>query len=262
MFDEIIKGDIEIKKTILLEDGILDLFYRAINNRKYEITGIIAGCNEPKIGLKWLDLIQDPTVKFDRVYGAVKHLFVVTLASDQSNKNMSEFVLHDLFKEHISEVIPGAKIAKVKKSRKHIPDAFICFDKGKAIPVEIKRDDFDQKALNQLNRYCKAYKSTRGVAVGEKCTVKLPNRFIFVENEDLLCFREEEEEVEYGDSPLECLEKIKRELTMGVMIDKMEYGTEFIHTITGAKFNQITPIFLAERFLTLFEKIVEEIEGK
>lgn len=249
------------KEIIPITDGFLDLFYRVVNNRKYEITEIIAGCNEPKIGLKWLDLIQDPSINFDRVYGAVKFLFINELISGKSNIKISEFTLHDLFKEHLSEVIPGAKIAKVKIKQSHIPDAFIQFGKNKPFPVEIKRDNFDQKALNQLNRYCKAYNSTRAVAVGEECTVKLPSKFIFVSNQELLSFKElDDEEYPYGDSPFECLEKIKSELAIGILMDKSENRTEFVHTLMRVPIKTITPKILSEIFLTLFEQVLKSNE--
>lgn len=247
----------ETKETIPLSDGIMDFFYKVVENRKYQITGIIAGCNDIEIGLKWLNLIQSPDITFDRVYGAVKHHFIRL----DHDCRVNEFTIQGLFKEHVSEVIPGAKpVPNLKKDIHNKPDAFISFGSTKPIPVEVKLRQFDQKALNQLKRYCKAYKSRKGVAVASECTVKLPPEFIFVANSELLKFKKEEGE-KCGLSPSECLKQIKSELALGILINKSEYETEFVNISTNESIKSINPKLLSEILLTVFERTLAEFKG-
>jgi hypothetical protein len=247
----------ETKETILLSDGIMDFFHKVIENRKYEITGIIAGCTDIKIGMKWLNLIQSPNNQFDRVYGAVKHQFI-RLNQDCS---VNEFTIQGLFKEHISEIIPGAKpVTNIKKDFHNKPDAFISFNSNKPIPVEVKLNQFNQKALNQLKRYCKAFKTRKGVAVGSECVVDLPPGFIFIANSELLKFRDEYED-KHGDSPKECLKKIRSELIFGILMYKSEYDLEFVNCTTNEPITTITPNLLSKILLSLFERTLVDFNG-
>ena len=96
----------------------------------------------------------------------------------------SEFKYHKLFKEKIEKLLPEYKLIKKKNNPRHIPDAWVERD-GEEIPVEIKLNDFDQKALRQLRRYINVYKKNKGIAIGRKLTVDLPSDIRFISLEEL-----------------------------------------------------------------------------
>jgi hypothetical protein len=113
---------------------------------------------------------------FNNLYGAMAtHL---TWISDIST---NEFALQDLFKSRVKELIsPEAEIVSVPRLKKHWPDSFVKLG-DEVIPVEVKLDAFDNKALRQLMRYMKAYDAQRGLAVAGRLTVELPTNISFIE---------------------------------------------------------------------------------
>ena len=70
-------------------------------------------------------------------------------------------------------------IVRLHNDPKHIPDFWVCSG-SLCFPVECKLHDFDEKALNQLKRYMNFYNCSRGVAVAQRCTCKLPESIIFI----------------------------------------------------------------------------------
>lgn len=79
---------------------------------------------------------------------------------------------------------PEYKLIRKKNNSKHIPDAWVEQD-GEEIPVEMKLNDFDAKALKQLRRYINVYKKNKGIAIGRKLTVELPSDIRFISLEEL-----------------------------------------------------------------------------
>ena len=95
-----------------------------------------------------------------------------------------EFYYQDLFKKHYKSFLPLAELVKRKNNPKHHPDAWLK-ENGEYIPVEVKLEKFDEKALKQLKRYMEFYDCKNGVAVGDKLTVELPDNIQFVSNKEL-----------------------------------------------------------------------------
>jgi hypothetical protein len=93
---------------------------------------------------------------------------VVMYASLHLEKLRSE---HAAYAE-VAEYFQGAVLAGPSQ-----PDLLI---DGK-IPVEVKIGDFNASALRQLQRYMSKYKSERGVAVGKRLLVELPDGITFTE---------------------------------------------------------------------------------
>ena len=107
-----------------------------------------------------------------------------------------EFDIHQLFRENYSKVAAG-KVVKVKCDPHNIPDAWVEIA-GVRIPVEMKLHNFNQAAIDQLNRYIEFYKIPgcvfpRGIAVGAALTATLPQDMIFISIQDLLDEGKDEE---------------------------------------------------------------------
>lgn len=100
-----------------------------------------------------------------------------------------EFDIHHLFRENYSKIAAG-KVVKVKCDPHNIPDAWVEIA-GVRIPVEMKLHNFNQAAIDQLERYIQFYKIPmavfpRGIAVGASLTATLPQDMIFIAIQDLL----------------------------------------------------------------------------
>lgn len=89
-----------------------------------------------------------------------------------------EFYYQQLFKVK-SERLGYGKVIERKSNRGGIPDAWVTKD-GKDIPVEVKIDEFNQKALKQLLNYMDIYQTESGIAVARRLTVQLPDNIKFV----------------------------------------------------------------------------------
>lgn len=119
---------------------------------------------------------QKNITTFNNLYETmVTHL---TWISDVST---NEFALQDLFKSRVKELIsPEAEIVSIRGLKNNRPDSFVKLG-DEVIPVEVKLDAFDNKALKQLMRYMKAYDAQRGLAVAGRLTVELPTNISFIE---------------------------------------------------------------------------------
>lgn len=93
----------------------------------------------------------------------------------------NEFTIQRIFKENVEKILGSEyHLLKEKKNNpKHIPDAWVTY-KGQEIPVEVKYNKFDKKALKQLERYMKVYKSKMGIAIGNDLEVNIPANIRFV----------------------------------------------------------------------------------
>ena len=90
-----------------------------------------------------------------------------------------EMYYQRLFKENIKKVIPNAEIIDKQVIDKNYPDAWVSID-GEEIPVEVKRNAFNKRALLQLQRYMNVYQKKRGIAVAATLTVELPDNIRFI----------------------------------------------------------------------------------
>ena len=88
------------------------------------------------------------------------------------------------FNEKVEYIFPEYKLIKRKNNPKHIPDAWVEQD-GEEIPVEMKLNDFNEKALKQLRRYMNVYKTNKGIAIGKNLTVDLPSDIRFISLDEL-----------------------------------------------------------------------------
>lgn len=93
----------------------------------------------------------------------------------------NEFTIQNMFKENVEKIL-GSKYHLLKEKNnnpKHIPDAWVIYE-DQEIPVEVKYNKFDKKALKQLQRYMKVYKSKTGIAIGRTLETNLPDNICFV----------------------------------------------------------------------------------
>ena len=102
-----------------------------------------------------------------------------------SKTKIDEYHYHALFRKYFNRVLgDGAEIVYKRSDGKNIPDAWIRMD-GEDIPVEIKKNSFNAKALQQLQRYMKAYQCNKGIAVGRDIKIDLPSNILFISLERL-----------------------------------------------------------------------------
>ena len=96
----------------------------------------------------------------------------------------NEFYYHNLFNNRCEKLFPEFRIIKKKNIPGHYPDAWVERE-GEEIPVEVKLNDFNDKALRQLKRYIQVYEKSKGIAIGRKLTVKLPENILFISLDEL-----------------------------------------------------------------------------
>lgn len=113
---------------------------------------------------------------FDSLYFATLNTITDRRMSEEKGKN--EFYYQDLF-NRIYPKISNAKIITFEDDRKNIPDSWV-MENGEIIPVEVKKSDFGETALKQLQRYIKAYKCKYGISVGRALKARLPKNIKFV----------------------------------------------------------------------------------
>ena len=115
---------------------------------------------------------------FKELYG----LIAMNVARISMN---SEIDLYGQFESCLTKLFgDNAKVIRRKNNPRHIPDSWVRID-DEDIPVEVKLHKFNSKALNQLQRYMDIYGCSKGIAVGEKATVDLPDNIIFVSIDEI-----------------------------------------------------------------------------
>lgn len=98
---------------------------------------------------------------------------------------ITEQDVYVVFKEKYKKILGNnCSIINVKNDPHHIPDFWVEINSEK-IPVECKLYNFNKKAMDQLNRYMNVYNCKHGIAVGSKCTVKLPENIRFISIDEL-----------------------------------------------------------------------------
>lgn len=171
---------------IVFQDGILadkDLGtqLQALGALAY---GLCQACHDERSGDMsgaelWMSVVEDFAAAGEmyEVFPLIRAVYSDIVRADEA-KN-TEFYYHGLFVEFASQIFPGCRVIEHKNDGANIPDVWLSVDDHE-IPVEVKLHDFGLKALGQLERYVSVYHAPFGIAVGEKCTVKLPTGYLFV----------------------------------------------------------------------------------
>jgi len=100
----------------------------------------------------------------------------------------NEFAVQRYFNGNVKNILGEEydyiELPKESIIKGHYPDSWIKYNDD-LFPVEVKKNNFNDKALKQLTRYIDIYQSKKGIAVGEKLTVKgnLPSNIIFISSE-------------------------------------------------------------------------------
>ena len=155
------------KKTFVVDGTVID---------KFELLAIAYESDNKKDARETMRAVSilyhaDNDPVFDSLYDAVEECIIAKFIKN-------EFYYQDLFKKHYSKIYKGEVINK-KSNGKDIPDVWVK-ESGKEIPVEVKLNKFDNKALKQLKRYMDVYECDKGYAVGRVLTVDLPSNIKFV----------------------------------------------------------------------------------
>ena len=95
---------------------------------------------------------------------------------------VNEKDVYKWFKQNYkNELGEKTQIIQNKNNPHHQPDLWVLYN-GKKTPVECKLRDFNENALQQLQRYMKFYGSAYGVAVGERLVCDIPQNIVFVKH--------------------------------------------------------------------------------
>lgn len=106
------------------------------------------------------------------------------LLQERAANKKDEYYYQKLFNDKCEIILDGVKLIKKKSIYGHYPDAWVKIG-VEEIPVEVKLNDFDKKALKQLERYINVYNKKKGIAVGRKLSVELPHNIAFVSLDEL-----------------------------------------------------------------------------
>ncbi len=129
---------------------------------------------DPKAALAGLG---DVAGQFNRIEWAIRWMACHTI---QTSWHVEKDIV-SRFWANLGALLPGAvRVRPDSIDKKHQPDGFLAW-RDREVPVEIKRDVFDAKALRQLQRYMAAYDAELGVAVAPTLTATLPANITFVE---------------------------------------------------------------------------------
>lgn len=100
--------------------------------------------------------------------------YVKCVMEELANQGSEKTLLDEFIKRNDHNLAFTSK----KNHPLHIPDAWVLID-GIACPLEAKSGDFDRRALAQLKRYMRHFKSPYGVAVASDLKVELPENISF-----------------------------------------------------------------------------------
>src|SRR5690625_5381955 len=128
---------------------------------RFDLLAIASKANDEEIAWNIMNLVSrlfhwEDDHTFNSLYGSV----AIEITVD--NKN-DEFSIHRKFNEQVNDLLGSdAKIIKRINDIHHQPDSWVSI-KGEHIPVEMKLNKFNQKALKQLLRYMEFYNSQKGI---------------------------------------------------------------------------------------------------
>lgn len=168
--------------------------------RLVQVKPIIDYKEVAKLMIKDLTLLNDICAKsftqsdklsllkeMDNLTNELRHEFpfllhaIDNLIFDNFNRTLpTEKEMQISFKERLCEFLPSAKAISKNSNSKHRPDLWLAID-GEEVPVEMKLNAFDSKALRQLQRYMNFYNCKKGIAVAKELDCKIPDNITFLE---------------------------------------------------------------------------------
>lgn len=169
----------EFEKIVERFSKILGDAYIEIEELKYKleiISGLIEIDTEKDLQ-NYIEAIGQSEIYSDPLLYKVRSTVLQNIIA--WDRSRYELYYQGLFKKNINKCIPNAKIINKKVIDKNYPDAWVAIGEEE-LPVEMKRDKFNEKALQQLQRYIKVYQTNRGIAVAPKLSVSLPDNIIFI----------------------------------------------------------------------------------
>lgn len=163
-----------------MENGTLYYYINGIKIDKYDL--LAAATNELSLE-RSLEIIDVADHLFgispiDYTYFSLRNCVYENIMWEKSSR--TELYYQGVFKKHVKEIL-GNDYELIKKTsdNKNIPDAWVNYN-GEMIPVEMKIGDFDDKALRQLFRYIDKYDAKKGIAIGGKLLVEIPENIQFI----------------------------------------------------------------------------------
>lgn len=169
------------------EHGSIKVIYKGYKIDKYKLLSMAIKAENIKDSLKLLKVAN--IFKGDDVFDDLYFATINTITDRRMMEKLepNELDYQKLF-NCVYPYISNSKIISVKHDGKNIPDSWILKEKEK-IPVEVKKDNFDNKALEQLKRYIRVYKCKHGIAVAKYLTIEIPDNIIFVSIKELEDFK-------------------------------------------------------------------------
>ena len=175
--EEIIRIKYDENNHIIIE-------YNGIKTDKYKLLAMAIDNDNIEQALTLLKVASYYRIN-DEVYNSLYFAALNTVTDRRllEKNEPNEFYYQDLF-NRIYPKMEDIKIILVENDKKNIPDSWILKNNEK-IPVEVKKDKFNDAALSQLERYIKVYNCCHGIAVAKELSVELPSNITFVSIHDL-----------------------------------------------------------------------------
>lgn len=169
--------------NIFKENGSIEIEYKGYRIDKYKLLAMAINSEQTEQSLELLKIasVFKGEETFDTLYFAT--INTVTDRRMTESKEPNEFYYQKLFNT-VYPNMANVKVIDVKHDGENIPDSWVLKGENK-IPVEVKKYDFDKKALMQLKRYMRIYQSKYGIAVAKSLTVDIPDNITFVSINDL-----------------------------------------------------------------------------
>lgn len=148
------------------EDAYLpDRIMNALNEwAALSILGEIRDAKTPEDAFAHMKTIETLTQQDQFNSPAVRYIKRCVYLEILQRFNKHEQNTYEHFEDALPELIPGASLIEVPLIKGHTPDFFVTYH-GEIAPVEIKIGSFTQKAVKQLTRYMRIYKSKHGFAI-------------------------------------------------------------------------------------------------
>lgn len=111
-----------------------------------------------------------------RIASAVEFELRCAVRPDRGAK---EKAIQERFFACLSRYLPGAEAANAPHHAEGIPDGFVRY-RGCLMPVEVKAEHFNGRALSQLMGYMRLYDTKGGIAVAPRLSAELPPEVLFI----------------------------------------------------------------------------------
>lgn len=166
----------EYKMMAIKVNGKYEVFINGIKIDRFYLLSLAANANTKKEAWDYMNLASK---LFHPLHDEIFNTLYSSVAIDLIAFNKKdEFFYQELFKSNYSKIRDG-KIISRKNNIHHVPDAWV-LKNNDYIPVEIKLEKFNNKALQQLKRYMDFYNCDKGIASARELTVKLPDNIEFI----------------------------------------------------------------------------------